>query len=226
MLKTAFALLLLTTAPAMAFDRQFLGTWAPDAPSCDKDGNEWFKVTPKSLVEREGVCSLKGAAPAGAGWRMNFTCQGDGEEGSEPLDLIWQMGANGHLLEQMKGQSKDYIRCGATQATALPTEPATSGDDFAGQYTRAAGSYKWHATIAPKGKQTYNISVGVSSSMPECSGSLDAVGRLQGGRIVTDDECVLVISKRGSGINVEEKPGCQDHGLACPFDSVMKKVGK
>ena len=37
------------------------------------------------------------AAPASPGWRMQYSCVGEGEDCS--LDLKWLLSANGHLLE-------------------------------------------------------------------------------------------------------------------------------
>ena len=60
MLKTAFVLLLLTTAPAMAFEKGFLSSWAPDAATCaDEDANGRFTVGPKKMDGRELLCDLK-----------------------------------------------------------------------------------------------------------------------------------------------------------------------
>lgn len=111
-------------------------------------------------------------------------------------------------------------------AAGLLACTAAADDSFTGKYARAAGTYKWHAVITPKGGQTYKVSVQVSSTMPECSGAFEAIGRLQAGRIVTqDDSCVLTISRSGGGIAVDEQ-SCTDHGEACPFTSLMKRVGR
>jgi hypothetical protein len=229
MLKTAFALLLLTTAPAMAFDRAFIGSWAPDSQSCDPDGNSRFNVTPKGMGGREFSCDLKRATPNGPSWRLQYSCVGEGD--TYALDLKWRLDANGHLIEQSEGKTTDYTRCGGAKAAAAPAAPAAAGDDFTGKYAGRKDTYKWTASISPKG-QTYKVKVNVDASMPECSGQYDGVGQLQGGKIVTqptsDDACAVTISRSGNGIYVEEtqRPDCQDHGQACGFTSHMKRVGQ
>ncbi|MBZ9985445.1 MULTISPECIES: hypothetical protein [unclassified Mesorhizobium] len=226
MLKAALAFLVLMTEPAMAFDQTFLGTWAPDAAACaDADSTVRFMVTAKKLEGREFACKLKRASRVGSDWRVHYSCIGEGEAYSR--NLKWRLGANGHLVEQADGETTEYMRCGGAKAPDAATRAAA--DDFAGKYAGSKDTYEWDAVITPKGGQSYSVHIGVSSSKPACIGETEAVGRLQGGRIVThsgdpDDACVLVISKSGNGIDVEEKRGCQDHGAACTFTSRMKRV--
>jgi hypothetical protein len=225
MLKTAFAILLLTTAPTMAFDRTFLGTWALDAATCaSADDTVRFTVTPKKLEGREIVCTLKRASPASPGWRMQYSCVGEGN--GYTLDLKWHLGANGHLLEQAEGKTREYMRCGEVKAT----DATTLAGDFAGKYIGKVDTYEWTATIAPRGGQTYKVRVQVGSTRPACIGDIETIGRSQAGRIVTqpdqDDSCVLTISRNLDGIAVEERDCSQDHGAACTFTSRMKRVGQ
>ena len=143
--------------------------------------------------------------------------------------------AYGRVVRGKTGRSAEPLRKVpsrlpvALAAGLLVCTAATADDSFTGKYARAAGTYKWHAIITPTGGQIYKVSVQVSSTMPGCSGAFEAIGRLQAGRIVTqpdqDDSCVLTISRSGGGIAVDEQ-SCTDHGEACPFTSLMKRVGR
>jgi hypothetical protein len=228
MLKIAVVFFLLNAAPAMAFDKAFLGTWAPDALSCGlADSNERFTVTPKKFSGREFACTLKHTSPAGSAWRMQYSCDGEGD--SYSLSLKWRMGKNGHLLEQAKGETREYMRCDEAKA-ADTKKAATAADDFTGKYTGSEETYRWEAVIARKDGQSFAIQIGVSSQKPLCSGEMDAIGQLRRGRIVTqpdkDDSCVLTISKTPTGIAVEELNCSGDHGAACMFTSSMNKIGQ
>jgi len=112
----------------------------------------------------------------------------------------------------------------------LMTAPTTAADDFAGTYAGRQDSYEWIATIAKRRPVLCGPRPGRFDT-PACMGEIEAIGRLQAGRIVTlstdpDDACVLTISRTATGIDIKEKPGCRDHGAACSFDSRLKKVGK
>ena len=127
-------------------------------------------------------------------------------------------------------KTKQYTRCGAAQAATAPSAPAPTAGDFAGRYAGSEGSYKWTATIAPKGSQSYSVEVKVGATVPACGGEFEGVGQLQAGRIVRrpehDDSCVLRISRSAGGISVVERSCDLDHGQACGFTSRMKKVGQ
>jgi hypothetical protein len=117
----------------------------------------------------------------------------------------------------------------AFAAGLLACTAATAADDFAGIYASSVGAYKWRAVITPKGGDAYKVSVKVSSAQPHCLGEIEAVGRLQAGRIVTQppdqgDSCVLTISRSGGGIAVVEQACSMDHGTSCEFTSRMTRA--
>jgi hypothetical protein len=97
------------------------------------------------------------------------------------------------------------------------------------QIRRLCRAYKWRAVITSKGDDAFKVSVKVTSTQPHCLGEIEAVGRLQAGRIVTQppnqgDSCVLTISRSDGGITVVEQACSVDHGTSCEFTSRMTRA--
>ncbi|MDW6022160.1 hypothetical protein SAZ10_10335 [Mesorhizobium sp. BAC0120] len=66
-------------------------------------------VSPAHIEGREFSCDLEQSTSDSGVARLRYSCTG--EDAVYSLDLRWRLDANGHLLEQSGGESKDYIRC-------------------------------------------------------------------------------------------------------------------
>jgi hypothetical protein len=106
-LLVALTLVLPTSAASAA--EPYEGSWAASVADCSepKDGN--LRIIGKSYFEHEGSCSIASASKFGGAWKLNLSCEGEGEKWKKQVIV----GVHGEelLLGAPVAKALKLVRC-------------------------------------------------------------------------------------------------------------------
>lgn len=104
--------------------------------------------------------------------------------------------------------------------------PAADAQSLTGSWRDGRGGRNSVMTIAPGPGGSYRVNIEVA--VPRCIGSIDATGRLAGGKLVATateggETCTLTIEPRGAGLSVSESRCLYFHGASCEFSGSYQR---
>lgn len=129
---------------------------------------------------------------------------------------------------QMRILCKAFILAGAI--SFVGTAGFGAVNQWAGHYR--VGMRPAYGDIHISNASATSYAVKIEVARGSCTGEIQAIGRLEGDKLVTAPpdsyvSCILTISKAPGGISVAQSDGCAAyHGAACDFEGVYSRQAR